>query len=139
MKPIVAWFVIAIASYAGLAGGYHAHLDANPRRVVVVVDSSNPMRGMLPRVDAVLDQLATRRYHEFALFTDRSRIHTWATRFSPGRISPYGPRERAGFEARLEALRAKAELAEADEIVLITNAQSDVTGGLGGWTIHRLE
>ena len=60
MKRVLAWFVLATAAYGALAGGYHVHLDANPRRIAVVVDSSNPMKGTLERVDAVLDELAAR-------------------------------------------------------------------------------
>ena len=135
MKHAVIWLVVAVASYAGLAGGYHAWLQTHPRRIVVVVDSSNAMQGMLPRVDAILDDLARRRYHEFALYTDRSRMHGWSRRFSPGRIAAYGPRD----PARFEALRSRPEFAEADEVFLITNAPPDELAGPNGWTVRRLE
>ena len=121
MKQLATWALLAIASFAGLSAAYHVHLGANPHRVVVVVDSSNAMRGALRDVDSVLDEISARRYHEFALFTDRARVHGWSERFSPGRIAPYGPRDLA----RLATIDAQPEFDEADEIILLTNEQPD--------------
>lgn len=134
MKHFLAWLVLALASYGGLAAAYHLHLDANPRRILVVVDSSQPMQGMLGRVDVALDAIAAGRYREFALFTDRSRVHGWAGRFSPGRIKPYGPRDLS----RIDKQRSRPEFDEADEVILVTNAGPDETAAFGDWTIHRL-
>ncbi len=135
MKQILAWAALALASFGGLAAGYHRHLESDPRRVVVVVESSNAMRSAMGRVDAALDEIGARRYHEFALFTDRARVHSWAGRFSPGRISPYGPRDLSG----LAALDAQPELAGADEILFLTNAEPAAGAVPSGWTVMRLD
>ena len=69
MKPVVAWFVLVLAGFGGLAGAYHLHLEANPRRLLVVVDSSNAMSGMLPRVEvrALTARHLGRSLHEIEL------------------------------------------------------------------------
>ena len=134
MKQLLAWAVLAVVSFGGLAAGYHRHLESDPRRVVVVVESSNAMRSAMGAVDAALDEIGTRRYHEFALFTERARVHSWAVRFSPGRISPYGPRDLSS----LAALEGQPELVEADEVILLTNAQPGDGAVPSGWTVLRL-
>ena len=92
------------------------------------------MRSAMGAVDAALDEIGTRRYHEFALFTERARVHSWAVRFSPGRISPNGPRDLSS----LAALEGQPELVEADEVILLSNAQPGDGAVPSGWTVLRL-
>lgn len=134
MRALAIWLAIAAAGHGALAAGYHLYLTSSPRRLAVVLDSSFPMRPVWSQVEGALDRLGERRYTVFSLFTEKSRVHGWSPRFRPGRVTPYAPRDFAG----LAALAATGELAEADEVVMITNATDAETGAPSGWRVERL-
>ena len=133
MKSLAIWLLAAVLGYGGLGAGYHAWLTAKPRRVLVVVDSSFAMRPAWSSLDRVLDETENRRYAEFSLFTEKSRIHGWSARFKPGSITPYAPRS---FD-KLRTLREEPEFDEASEILFLTNAAAAELGEFDDWTVVR--
>ena len=73
MKAFVAWFAIALGSYAALGAGYHAYLIANPLRIAVIVDSSYAMRPVWGEVPALLESFQRKRYVIYALMTEKMK------------------------------------------------------------------
>lgn len=134
MKPFLLWLAMAAVSFSGLGGGYHAYLNANPHKLLVVVDASFAMQPAWSSVGDVLSRLEDRRYTSFSLFTERSRVHGWSTRLHPGKISPYGPRD----FSRLVSGPQSAEMTEASEKVLITNASGADLDPFDDWVVIRV-
>lgn len=133
MKAMVTWLLITLGAFAALAGGYHVSLEQQPRRVLVVVDSSFPMAATWSRVAGMLDRLDDRPYAEFGLITEKSRVRDWAGKLRLGSLRPYAPRN-------LDKLRSAdgfPEIAAADEVVFITNAPDPELSEFTGWTILR--
>ena len=131
MKPYLVWLAIALVSFGGLGGGYHAYLEAHPRKVLVVVDASFAMQPAWTRVGLALSQLEDRRYTSFSLFTEKGKVHGWSARLHPGKISPYAPRD----FSRLVNGPQPPEIAEATERVLITNASGADLEPFDDWVI----
>ena len=129
LRPLVIWLVAILAAFAVLGGIYHAYLTASPTRVFVVVDSSNPMNSVWSQVPDALDDISGRRYAEFSLATEKERVHGWSSTLDLGSPSAYAPRN---------LQFSYPEIEEADEIYLITNADSSETAHLVGWNIVRL-
>lgn len=133
MRAFAIWLLVTLAGFGGLGGGYHLSLSSDPHRVLVVVDSSFDMKRDWHRVPGLLDRIEKRRYAQFALATEKGPVHGYGARLDEGRLTPYAPRD----FSRLEELDTAPELAGAEEYILVTNAGSGDTGGLGGWTIVR--
>lgn len=134
MRPFFLWLGISLAAFGSLGGGYHLYLSHNPHKLLVVVDASFPMQSVWPRVDQKLSELESRRYTTFSLFTEKGKIHGWSERLHPGKISPYAPRD---FSKLLGGVD-HAEMDEANERVLITNAAGAELDAFDDWTILRL-
>ena len=133
MKVFFSWLGVTLAAFGGLGGGYHLALDANPHRVLVVVDSSFGMKPDWSRVSRILDKIDDRRYSRFALATEKGPVHGYERRLDAGRLTPYAPRD----FSRLDSFDGIAELAGAEEYILVTNAPAGETAGLSGWAIVR--
>lgn len=133
MKSFGLWLAVALAAFGGLALAYHLALTAAPNRVLVVIDSSFAMRDDWPGVARALKRFETRRYSEFALITEKRRIHGWRATLRPGRLSPYAPRD----FAKLADGTAFPEIAEAAEIHFLTNAPTAETEAFTDWRLTR--
>lgn len=133
MKTFVTWLTLAAFSFGALAGGYHVYLDSNPRRVAVVLDASFPMRDVWHQVPPTLDTLQGEPYTVYALLTEKGTVHEWSERLSPGRTSPYAPRD---FK-RLDGRRGDALLADADEVYFVTNAADSDVEPFDDWVLIR--
>ncbi len=133
MRAFLVWLVIACTGFGGLAGGYHVYLDQNPRRIAVVLDTSFPMQSVWSRVPGLLDRLGGRPYTEYALLTDKSRVHGWSGRLSAPGMTPYAPRD----FGKLATPGQYPELEEATEVVFVTNADDASTAAFGGWRVVR--
>ena len=133
MQPFVLWLAMTVSGFGVLAGGYHAWLTANPSKVVVVLESSYPMQGAWSRVPALLERIGERRYSEFALFTEKGKVHDFAPDLSYGKIAPYAPRD----FSKLERVAASSEFDDATEVLLITNAPDGEITAPRDWRILR--
>jgi hypothetical protein len=135
MKPFAIWLGLTLLVFGGFSAGYHVHLNRNPRRIAVAVDSSFPMRDAWGRVRGRLEEITSARYTRFALLTEKGRVHSWSDRVDIGKVSPYAPRD----FSNLADAASVPEIAEADERVLVTNAPTDQTDPLQGegWRIVR--
>jgi hypothetical protein len=133
MNRFVLWLVLALVAFGGSAGGYHAYLTENPRRIAVVVDTSYPMLAVWGRVPALLDAIGRVRYSEFALASDKRLIRSWSPTLHLALGQPYGPRD----FSRLTDPAGIPDLAAADEVVFITNASPAEMESLPGWRILR--
>ncbi len=132
MKPFAIWLACTLAAFGGLGGGYHAALEADPRKVLVIVDSSFPMQQDWGRVKQAVERLEDRRYTRFGLATEKGPVHGWRGRLSLGRLVPYGPRN---FDKLAQG--DFPEIAEAGEVFLVTNAPQSELDRLDGWTVVR--
>jgi hypothetical protein len=127
------WLAIALASFGSASGAYHVYLNESPRKAVVVVDASFDMAAAKTHIDATLGGLSQSRYTQFALFTEKARVHTWSASLDGARIRAFGPRD----FAKLAAGSLGDEFSEAQEFHIITNAPTAVLDTLpGSWTVH---
>ncbi len=133
MKPFGLWLAVALAAFGGLAAAYHLALTAAPHRVLVVVDSSFAMKDDWPGVKRTLNGFEARRYSEFALITEKRRVHGWRATLRPGRLTAYAPRD----FAKLADGTAFPEIAEAAEIHFLTNAPDDALEPFDHWRLIR--
>jgi hypothetical protein len=131
MKPFALWLVIAGVLFGGMCGAYHVYLTEHPRKVLVAVDTSYPMKPVWDQVPGILKNLSAQRYARFALVTEKSKVHDWSFKLEPGKLTPYAPRD-------LSRLNDYPEIKEASFKFLITNAPPPQTGNMGGWKIVRM-
>ena len=118
MKLLLLWCTIFFGVYASVSVAYHVFLSAHPRRVVVALDASFPMREVWSQVPETLATLQAQRYTLFSLITDKSSIHTWQPHLVLGTIQPYAPRALAHVLDR----HRYPEILLADHVYVITNA-----------------
>jgi len=119
-------------SFGSLGFGYHTYLEANPFRVVVIIDSSHSMQARWPKVLALLDDLDDRRYTEFSLFSEKNKVHGWQSTLRPGDLLPYAPRD-------FSKLVAMSEIDQAKEVFFLTNASESEVAAFDNWEILRLD
>ena len=133
MKPFLIWLTLTLTAFGSLGGAYHLALSGEPRKVLVIVDSSFPMKSIWHRVPQVLDGIGERRYAAFGLMTEKNRVHGWQSKLVLGRLAPYAPRD----FAKLKAAKGAPEAEQATEVYFLTNAAEDQLDGLPSWTIIR--
>lgn len=129
MKALLIWLGIAVVVFGLVVGGYHLFRENNPDQVLVVVDSSFPMRDSWNDVRAELDDIDDRRYAEFALVTEKRRVHGWQSTLDLGDIDAFAPRDFSDLNAA-----TYPEIDEADEVIFITNAGESETEPFG-WKV----
>jgi hypothetical protein len=131
VKAFAFWLVGLVVVFGGLALIINAVRATD--RVFVVVDSSFPMTEVWDQVGPELDRLDDERFTEYALATEKSLIHSWGPRLDLAGVNPFAP---CGFDE----IETYAEVAEADEVILITTGGSCETDGLTEpWNITFLE
>lgn len=131
MAPFLRWLAAALVAFGGLAGGYHAYLEANPFRVVVIVDSSFPMKAVWGRVTSTLREVGDRRYTEFSLYSEKNKIHDWQPTLRPDNLVAYAPRN----FAKLQNVLNSSEIDAVSEVIFVTNAGTAELGEFQGWTV----
>ena len=130
MKLFATWTLTLILSFGMFSGAYHLYLNNNPRKILVVVDSSFAMQPVWHRIPPLLEKIDRRRYSVYGLITEKSRIHGWKDRLNFGKVSPYAPRSFSGLnEAKYP------EIAEASELYLVTNAEAAQLHDFQGWRV----
>ncbi len=133
MKAFATWLAITLATFAGLGGGYHVALTASPRKILVIVDTSYPMKDDWRRVPGIVREIEARPYAEFGLATEKSQVHDWGPRIRLGQLTPYAPRN---FD-KLESGSVFPAIGDATDVYLVTNAPDSELEGLGGWIVVR--
>ncbi len=134
MKTLIFWLATTIGLFALAGGGYTYYLQENPKRILVVLDSSNPMRGDWKKVREVLDKLDDQRHAEFALITEKNRVHGWSSRLSMGRINAYAPRNLG----RINTTKY-TEFKQATVVYFVTNAKkADLPTEFSAWKRLKL-
>ena len=131
MNTLIRWLVVAGVGWGALAGGYHVWLQQHPHRLLVLLDTSFPMRDALPRLPAILRSLEGRRYTVYAMETDKAPIHDFSDHLRPGRVDAYAPRNLGALKDRA----ATAPFDQADEVVLISNAAPSELNVPGNWRV----
>ncbi len=129
MKPLAIWIAIVAVVFGGFA--VVTSLARDTTRVFVVVDSSFPMRSVWTLVPDELDRIDNRDYAEFGLATEKRPVHSWQSELALTGVEPFAP-------CTFDGIEAYPEVAEADELILITTADSCDTSALVGWKIVRL-
>jgi hypothetical protein len=122
MKPFSIWLAITLFAFGVFGGSYHFYLTENPRRVLVVVDSSFHMKSVWQQVSGVLKNLSSLRYAEFSLITEENSVHGWSPRLNLGKVSPYAPRS----FSKVKGKGNYPAIEEAGEIFFLTNADASI-------------
>lgn len=135
MNAIAAWFLAAVVGFSGLGAGYHWYLGEHPRRVLVVVDSSYPMQADWSSIPRHVNQLETRRYTAFSLYSEKGLVHGWADRINYEKVTAYAPRD----FTLMQSFESRNEFEQASEVVLLTNATEAELAPFDNWQIIRLE
>jgi len=135
MKPFIIWTVITLIIFGTCSGAYHLYLEKNPRKILVAVDSSFPMKSAWPRIPQVLETIADQRYVAFSLVTEKNKIHSWSPELKLGTIVPYAPTD----FSKLTSNEKYPEIDEAMQKYLITtDMEVSQNNNLKGWTIIQL-
>lgn len=129
MKPLAIWIAVVAVVFGGFA--IATSLLRDTTQIFVVVDSSFPMRTVWSQVPDELERIEGRDYAEFALATEKDAVHGWKSELTLTGVEPFAP-------CTFETIEEYPEVAEADELVLITTAQSCDTSALAGWDIILL-
>lgn len=116
-KTFRTWLVVSLVAFSVNVGGIRYHLREHPRKVLIVVDASYPMAPIWDRAMETARSLAGRKNQLYAVATEKGLVHGWANRADFQGIVPYAPRNLDGLLKRLPT-----EVADADEVVLVTNA-----------------
>ena len=133
MKTFAAWLVLVLLAFGTYGAGYHFLLASDPRRVLVVLDSSGPMSAVWSQVSSTLADIERRRYSSFALVTEKRRVHGWSDELDIGTLRPFAPRDLSRL-----ADASFPEVEEADEILFLTSAGEAETGPFDHWQVVRL-
>jgi hypothetical protein len=118
-RLFTAWLLSTAAATALGSGGYHLYRAAVPHKVLIVVDASYPMQEAWDQVAQSVASVASSRRGTYAVATDKGLVHGYRAVPELGRTIAYGPRDLDGLARRLPQ-----EAKDADEIVLITNANA---------------
>ena len=135
MKAFAIWLAITLGVFGAAAGGYHMYLTENPRRILVVVDASFPMKPVWRQVPGVLAGLSRDRYTSYILMTEKNKVHGWSPRLSLRGATPYAPRD----FSKLAGGVSYPEIDQATETYFVTNAGPALTENLPDWRIIRLD
>lgn len=134
MKPLAIWLAAVVVAFGIFA--VVASLLQETTRVFVFVDSSNPMQVVWRDVPRELDRLDDAERSEFALAHGQSRsvdlVHSWQSTLQLTGVEPFAP-------CSFDEIGDFAEVADADELVLVTTDGSCDTSALVDWTIVVLE
>lgn len=130
MKPLAFW-VIGLAVALGIFVVV-VNVVRETGRVLVVVDSSFPMAEVWNRVPAELDEIDDQRYSEFALATEKSLVHSWSQELRLGAVTAFAPCD-------FDEITTYTEVADADELILITTSTSCTTEAFSDWTIILID
>ena len=134
MKLFAFWLSISVTCFALLSAGYHYYLSANPHRVVVVLDTSEPMRSNWQQINKVLARLGSRRYTEFSLASEKDMIHGWSRFINLGITEPEDQRD----FARLRDASNHLTHIRASKFYFVTNAPaSELSDFSRDWQIVR--
>ena len=135
MKSFFVWLSITVVLFATAGASYHFYLKSSPRKILVAINSSYAMQTVWPRLPGALDALCRRPYTEFALVTEKNRVHGWATECSFRGVTAYAQRDFSKFSRP----NAFPEVEEANETYLITNAKESEIKTLSNWKIIHLK
>ena len=131
MKPLLIWVAVFAVIFGVLALLTSALRDTT--RVFVVVDTSFAMSDVWGDVRPELDAIDDKDHAEFALATEKDFIHSWQSELElPRSVDPFAP-------CTFEGIESHAEVAEADDLVLITTSGSCDTSQLTDWEVVILE
>jgi hypothetical protein len=133
LKSFLQWLAFTLAGFGSLGSGYHLYLKEHPSRIVVVLDSSFPMQPDMARMRTALDEIGSRRYTEFSLYTEKGMVHGWRPELTADNVTFYAPRD----WSQLSSLQNDAGISEANETILITNDPA-VRKLSGDWTVMHL-
>lgn len=130
MKPLAIWvigFLVVLGVFALVV-----NIVRDTGRVFVLVDSSFPMESVWNQVGNELDEIDGQRFSEFALATEKARVHSWSDQLRLGAVTPFAP---CGFDD----VAGYTEIGEADDLILITTPASCPTEQFADWEIVLLD
>lgn len=125
-KSFRVWLAVTLAAFAANAWGVGYYLREHPRKVLIVLDASYPMAADWDRAMEAARSVAGEKNQVYAVATEKGLVHGWANGADFGGIVPYAPRNLDGLSKRLPK-----EVADADEVVLVTNASGPETAKSG--------
>jgi hypothetical protein len=129
VKALAIWVVIVGVVFAAFAVVTTVLRDTS--RVFVVVDSSFPMTAVWSQVPEELDDIDKKDHAEFALATEKATVHGWEPALTLTAVEPFAP-------CTFDSIANYPEVAEADELILVTTGASCDTSQLTDWMIVNL-
>ncbi|MDH3706661.1 MAG: hypothetical protein OES57_11385 [Acidimicrobiia bacterium] len=132
MRPFAIWVLVVAAVFAALAIAAAVWPEDEPDQVFVVVDSSFPMRAVWDEVDDELARIEGRGSATFALATEKRVIHGFQSELRLGSVEAFAPCD-------FDEVLAYPQIAEADELILVTTDGSCDTAAFADWDIRTLE
>ncbi len=130
MKPLAIWVAVVAVVFGGFA--IVTSLARETTRVFVVVDSSFAMRAVWTQVPDELARIDGRDHAEFALATEKESVHGFQSELTLAGIDAFAPCD-------FDDIEQYPEVAEADELILITTSASCDTSTLTAWEIVLLD
>lgn len=129
MKAFAIWLVVVAAVFGVFA--LVTDRVRGTKQVFVVVDTSFPMKAVWFDIPGVLDELDDEHRAEFALATEKARVHGWQSTLDLVGVEPFAPCDFSEIESY-------SEVDQADELVLVTTPTSCDTSALTGWRIVEI-
>ena len=129
VKALAIWIAIVGVVFGAFA--FATALLRDTTRVFVVVDSSFQMTAVWSEVPHELDEIDDPEHAEFALATEKNGIRGWQSSLILSGVDPFAP-------CTFDKISAHSEVAEADELILITAGSSCDTSQLSDWRIIEL-
>ncbi len=137
MKIFIIWLTATLLLFGSISFGLHSFLEKNPRKVLIAVDTSFSMGSFELQIRETYEKIVKNRtrYAEFALITEKNKIHGWLTTLKPQKMTFYAPKD----FLKLTGSNKVNEIDEATEKYLITDANNDQTKRLNNWNIIILK
>ena len=129
MKALAIWVVIVGVVFATFAAVTTVLRDTS--QVFVVVDSSFPMTAVWSQLQEELDDIDNKDHAVFALATEKAAVHGWEPTLTLTGVEPFAP-------CTFDSITSYPEVAEADELILVTTGASCDTSQLTDWMIVNL-
>ena len=129
MKALAIWVVIVGVVFATFAAVTTVLRDTS--QVFVVVDSSFPMTTVWSQLQEELDDIDNKDHAVFALATEKAAVHGWEPTLTLTGVEPFAP-------CTFDSITSYPEVAEADELILVTTGASCDTSQLTDWMIVNL-
>ena len=111
------WLVIAAMALGSTGLAMRNQLAADPRRVIIVVDSSFEAAKDWEFITAQLERIGSKPYTKYKVLTEKTLAGDWLNKAKLDSVSPFAPRNWSEVISALPAM-----LGSSDKVIVLTNA-----------------